>query len=417
MGLLPTGYGVFGISVVNEHTVWGVAFNQNTGNGIPQNHIIKVVKTTDGGANWAVYDVEEAQGRISFDIVAFDEYTAFITTQDYNNGNGRGVFKTEDGGENWEEKFHNIAAGVWIRFFNSQEAVIINRQFMATTQDGGESWQLVPAGSIPAFQNDEFTILSSGNNSCQVIGSHLWFGTSKGRVFRSKDKGHTWEVFNTSLGSSAWVLSVAFQDTLTGIAINTSTFFTKFSKTNDGGETWVELSSSPDVSVSNLTVVPDSEGALIGIADRYTSSFYQVSAYSTNFGQNWEIITNNIAFGATQFIGANVGWASRGEVTSSGQNAMFKWQGDIFVNTTAIEPHGDYKVFPNPFVNNLNIEIPKPVEGHYRLYTTAGQFIQAGKITPYQAPIHLAHLKVGMYQLEMLFDDGTFITKKIVKAN
>lgn len=46
---------------------------------------------------------------------------------------------------------------------------------MATTQDGGDSWQIVSPGNIPSFQIDEFTLLSSGNNSCQVIGNHVWF--------------------------------------------------------------------------------------------------------------------------------------------------------------------------------------------------------------------------------------------------
>lgn len=416
IGILPTNYGVFDISIVDENIIWAVAFDQNTGNGIPLNHITKVLKTVDGGLNWESFDIEEAEGRISFDIEAFDSTTAFITTQDFNNGSGRGVLKTEDGGETWVEKFNNVAGGVWIRFFNEQEAVIINRQSMATTQDGGESWQIVSSSNIPSFQSDEFTLLSTGNNSCQVVGNHVWFGTNKGRVYRSMDKGFSWEAFNTSLGNNALILSVAFRDSLNGIALNVNTFNTSFAQTNDGGESWYNITSSPGIPISNIEYVPGTDSVLIGTSDIFTSASSRVSAYSTDFGANWETINTNIPYGGTEFISPNLGWTSRGIISSPNQPAMYKWQGEIFVNSIDIEPQTNIEISPNPFTDYVFVKSSRSLTG-YRLSTINGKIIQSNKLNFNETSIDFQHLKSGMYVLELMFDDDSKLSKKIFKVN
>ncbi len=416
IGILPTNYGVFDISVVDENIVWAIAFDQNTGSGIPLNHIIRVLKTVDGGLTWQTFDIEEAEGRISFDIEAFDSNTAFVTTQDYNNGNGRGVFKTEDGGETWVEKFNNIAGGVWIRFFNEQEGVIINRQSIATTQDGGESWQIVSSSNIPSFQSDEYTLLSSGNNSCQVIGNHVWFGTNKGRVYRSKDKGFTWEAFNTSLGNNALILSVAFRDSLSGIALNANSFNTSFAETNDGGESWSNITSSPGISISNIEYIPTTDSVLIGTSSLASSTNNRVSAYSTDFGRNWETINTDIPFGGTEFISPNLGWTSRGIISSSNQPAMYKWQGDIFVSSIDIATQNKIEVFPNPTTGYIFVESSKILK-EYRLSTISGKIIQSNKLYFNETSIDFQYLELGMYVLELVFDDNSRLSKKIFKVN
>jgi hypothetical protein len=83
---LPDNYAVWGISVVDKNVVWGVARDVNVSPPVPPGHLGRVVKTTDGGATWTIYEVNEALGRISYDITAFDENTAFITSQDLGSG-------------------------------------------------------------------------------------------------------------------------------------------------------------------------------------------------------------------------------------------------------------------------------------------------------------------------------------------
>lgn len=287
---------------------------------------------------------------------------------------------------------------------------------MATTQDGGDSWQMVSSGNIPSFQSDEFTILSSGNNSCQVIGNHVWFGTNKGRVYRSKDKGSSWEVFNTSLGNNALILSVAFKDSLRGIALNANTFNTSFAETNDGGGSWSNIASSPGISIGNIEYVPETDSVLIGMSDIYSSASNRVSVYSTDFGKTWETINTNIPFGGTEFIAVNLGWTSRGIISSPNQPAMYKWQGDTFVSSYDVEAYNKNKVFPNPFTDYIFVESSKVLK-EYRLSTINGEIIQSNKLDLHEARIDFQHLKLGMYVLELIFDDHSRMSKKIFKVN
>jgi len=416
IGVLPVNYGVFDISIVDENIVWAVAFYQPMDYPVILIHTIKVIKTVDGGLTWESFDIEEAEGRLSFDIKAFDSSTAFITTQDHGNGGGGGVFKTEDGGDTWVEKFNNIAGGVWIRFFNEQEAVIINRQSIATTQDGGESWQMIPSSNIPSFQEDEFTLLFSGNNSCQVIGNHIWFGTNKGRVYRSTDKGHTWDAFNTSLGNNALISSVAFRDTLNGIALGANSSFTSFCETTDGGESWNNITSSPGIFIANIEHVPTTDSVLIGTSPTLVPANNRVSVYSTDFGKNWETINTSIPFGGTEFISPNIGWTSRGIITSSNQPAMFRWEEDIFVRSVDFEGLSKINIFPNPTANYVFVEAPKALKA-YRLSTISGKIIQSNTLDANDTRIDFQHLKLGPYVLELIFDDNSRLSRKIFKVH
>lgn len=42
-GILPPGYGVFSVSVVDDMNAWAVAFDQTIGSNIPNDHLIKVL--------------------------------------------------------------------------------------------------------------------------------------------------------------------------------------------------------------------------------------------------------------------------------------------------------------------------------------------------------------------------------------
>lgn len=414
--LLPANYGVFGVKVVNENIIWAVAFDQRVYSEIPLDHVSKILKTTDGGDTWEIFDLEEATGRVSYNIAAFDATTAFINTQDYGNGSGRAIFKTEDGGATWVENFSHLAGGVWVRFFNEQQGVIINRGSIATTEDGGTTWDVVPQENIPAFREGEFTLISSGDNSCQIIDNHVWFGTSMGRVYRSKDKGKSWEAFETSLGDQAAILSVAFTDTLNGLAVDVNQPSSVFVRTRDGGETWESVETDSLVYLANLEYVPGSDSMIIGASDFFYPEELRMSALSIDYGKSWQIINDSIDFGSLDFISTKTGWGGRGILTENGQAALFKWVDDFSVDVREVDFNKYYRIYPNPASRHFLIESERYQSSEYLIYNQQGQLLQRGQINSDRETIDIQSLTNGIYYLKVLTAD-TVATKPLVKTS
>ena len=417
MGSLPTNYGVSGISVVDQNIVWAVAFDQSIDTEIPADHIIKVLRTTDGGNHWKTFDVEEARGRISFDIVAMDSTTAFITTQDFNSGIGRGIFKTKNGGSTWTEKLKSAAGGVWIRFFDRNEGIAINRHLMAKTLDGGESWDLLPDAVIPTFHDNEYTPIASGTNSCVVKGNHIWFGTSEGRIYHSDTRGSHWEVHQTSLGERALITSVAFSDASNGLATDSNKPYNKFSITHDGGKTWNDITSVPNVSIGNIAHVPGTDSLIIATSDGFIRPQDRISAYSNDFGQNWTVNSEGMAFGGTEFIAPGIGWTSIQSFATGENAAMLKWVDQQLVGIDQQNRTDKITIHPNPTKDFLKIDDGSGTTFTYRIFMANGTEIEHGIVRSDSESINLEAFKNGIYFLAMTTEDGLVITRKIIKAN
>lgn len=181
-GLLPNNYAIFSISAVGDDVVWAVASQEYYGPPIPATHHSYILRTSDGGQHWTVAEVEEAAGTISFQIVAVDSLTAWITTQDYSSGPGWALYQTTDGGINWTKKLTHVAAGVALnRFSDGQHWLAQNRQNTSRSSNDGANWS---NSSFSGYQTDEYQILASGANMSCTVGDTLWNGTSAGRIVR-----------------------------------------------------------------------------------------------------------------------------------------------------------------------------------------------------------------------------------------
>ena len=124
--LLPEGYAVFSISVVSDQVVWLAASEKaviEIYQPVPSDHVTLLLRTTDGGSNWEMIEVDEAMGTFSWEILALNADTAWITTQCYGSVAGNGLYKTMTGaatafqsgfsslGENKE--FINYVSGIF----------------------------------------------------------------------------------------------------------------------------------------------------------------------------------------------------------------------------------------------------------------------------------------------------------------
>ncbi len=122
-------------------------------------------------------------------------------------------------------------------FYNTKYALILGDQIgnkfgIGYTSDGGLTWR----------KNPQQPVAQAGENG--YVGSNcfykdnVWFGTSRGRVLHSVDKGQAWTDGTIEVGKL--VHKVAFGNEKRGLALygNASEQPTQLASTSNGGATW-----------------------------------------------------------------------------------------------------------------------------------------------------------------------------------
>jgi photosystem II stability/assembly factor-like uncharacterized protein len=211
--------------------MWGMAID-NAGSIVDA-----FTRSTNGGNTWEAGTFNAGNGLSQ--IFAFDADVCWAV---FNTGSTQGLYKTEDGGVTWVKKGGVYGAGSFanvIHFFNDTDGFaqgdpVGGEYELYVTADGGETWTPVDGANIPDPTPDEYGITG---NYC-AVGDYIWWGTNQGRIFRSDDKGYTWDVsiaryFYIVPGTTNTVIGSAMEapDDM-GISIS-----------EDGGHTWTEISS------------------------------------------------------------------------------------------------------------------------------------------------------------------------------
>lgn len=304
-----------GVSAVNGRVVWA----SGTGG--------TYLTTHDGGATWQAAKVPGAESLDFRGVRAIGERTVYLLSS--GSGDQARIYKTIDGGSHWTLQFTNPdAKGFFdaIAFWDGAHGIALGdpvegRFAIWTTSDGGAHWQrqLTP----PAVANEG--AFAASNTCLFVLGKReAWFGTGgKGgaRVFRSKDRGHSWSVAPTPIrndGASAGIFSLAFADSRHGIAVGGDYSKDKEERQNiaitaDGGRTWTAPAGPiPRGFRSAVAYVRDRNVWLV----TGTSG----SDISTDSGNSWRVFDSG-SYNAMTFSGT-AGWAvgARGRIAVFGAN-------------------------------------------------------------------------------------------------
>ncbi len=353
------------ISIANPNVVWVSAVDGTSGQPINE-----FSKTINGGTSWIPGVISNAPASHAIaQIQALDENKAFIAFYPTTGAGGK-VFKTIDGGLNWEDlptgAFTNSASFLnVVHFFNANDGFVmgdpINNKFeLLYTSDGGQNWTPVADANSPAMVSGEM----GWTGVYDAIGNTVWFATNKGRIFKSTDKGHTWTVATTGLTD---IQKVTFSDENNGliqqIAYNQttgaiSTFTTKF--TQDGGATWNSVTPSGPIWKSDISAVPGFPGRYfsVGTDGAAQASRKYGSSYSTNYGLSWNLIDTTVQYICVKFFNQNAGWAGGFNISAT-SGGIYKWIGEI--NVTSVDAHqrknNETNVYPNPFNNFFNVEL------------------------------------------------------------
>jgi len=253
----PTTASLRGLSVVSDSVAWA------SGSGGT------VLRTVDGGATWTLIPMPHAEALDFRDVQAFNDQTALLMTA----GAPARFYRTANGGATWQITYETTASGAFfdgMAFWDTRRGVAMSDPvdghfLLLRTEDGGRSWQEIPTDQIATPLENEGGFAASGTSIAVAPGGLAAFGTSKARILRSEDWGHTWQAVNVPIRTGApsqGVFSIAFwgdrgRGVLTGGDYAADSLRTATAAyTTDGGKSWLPAAVMPHGFCSAVTGHP-----------------------------------------------------------------------------------------------------------------------------------------------------------------
>lgn len=208
----------------------------------------------------------------------FDEMDGLVLGYDDNVICNSSIFKTTDGGINWEKSIltNKIASSeMYFEFVSEKEAYIycFNGWIFKST-DYYKTWYPISedfSSNIYGFQ--------AVNDSC------FYMANSDGKIFKSKNPEKYWDTVYSNSNSD--IRGMSFSDEMNGIACGYAGLILR---TYDGGKTW------HNYSIPNLERDLISNVKLIDSLNVFITLSFGRSAYSNNGGINWTFSQNNIGY-------------------------------------------------------------------------------------------------------------------------
>lgn len=173
------------------------------------------------------------------------------------------------------------------------------------TEDSGKTWNKIPCANLPKTVDGEAAFAASDTN-VKIIDGVIFIvsGGKKSRLFKSVDKGKTWEVFETPIiqgQAMTGAFSMDFYNKKKGIIVGGNYEQQKDNSANktitkDGGKTWELIAENEAFGYAScVQFMPKSNGKVIYTCG--TSGVY----YSTNFGKEWHKILEDTDFYTLRF--------------------------------------------------------------------------------------------------------------------
>jgi len=369
-------------------------------------------------------------------VYAISEMKAYLPMFRSSGTKPKGIYVTMDGGFTWNRQVtasfsSPFSFPVCIHFFNENDGICWGDPIIQdgglefeiyTTTDAGVNWNALLAANKPdpLSQEESGPIYSAVNDT-------IWFGTSKGRIFKSVDKGYNWTVAVVPGMEEQWTTPV-FRTESHGLvhnfSIQTSLMLYgpgAICETFDGGETWSPVITEGPMYWTDLAFVPGTENTWVSTGGHI--AFENGASYSTDGGHTWTNYpgTEGTKFRQMAWVNEICGWAGAYNLNES-VGGIYKFTGDTLFtsNPTRQLSETKFNVFPNPFqiYTTIAYELQHPSPIHISIFNHLGQHVEVlinehqikGK---HQFTYDVNHLPAGIYFGVLKTNEGIITTKMI----
>ncbi len=177
-----------------------------------------VLRSTKGGKKFEQIKVPVGETLDFRNVEAFDEQTAYVMSS--GEGEKSRIYKTIDGGQNWQLQYSDRRTGLFLDVLacTSRTHCVtlsdpVDGKFLVSSTSDGTHWKELPAEKMPPALPEEGAFAASGT-AIALCGDAIYFGTGGliARVFRSADRGESWNVTETPIASgnaSSGIFSIA----------------------------------------------------------------------------------------------------------------------------------------------------------------------------------------------------------------
>jgi photosystem II stability/assembly factor-like uncharacterized protein len=384
----------------------------------------KLLHTINSGNNWTIVTPEPIDTLVSFSEPALSlcfisPSTGWIisTKGSFSNMQGAVVYRTTNGGNNWNKLTVPIYnAGVYIQFVdvNNGWILVFNTNFnggaIFRTTNGGINWNNItpPAGGIPFFIN---------SNAGWLIPAIGGAGTTSDSIRKTTNGGLNW-TFPWGTNARVNFTAIHFSDVNNGWALGKNGLILK---TTNGGNSWDYVTNTGITSTYNSETVffLNSNTGWIGTKDTILQTSYAL--YTNNGGLNWTRQTPTT--GGSSIYNIHFFDALNGGLTSN-DRILHTTNGGVLIKNISTEIPAAYSLsqnYPNPFNPTTKIKFDVVSTGEVKIvvYDVMGREVQtlvneSLKPGTYELKFDGSQLTSGVYFYKLITDGFTETRKMLL---